>query len=85
MELTQAMIDEDWVVAVHSQTDTCDFMTPDDLGRFDALLGLPCQPLEYFAKLGDIELYEQAWRETIASLDLVEAREDEEFWRGGAW
>lgn len=85
MELTQAMIDEDWVVAVHSQTDTCDFMTPDDLGRFDALLGLPCQPLEYFAKLGDIELYIIAWKETMETVELVEARDDDLYHARGDW
>lgn len=97
MQLTQQLLENDWNVAMHEQSDTCDFTTADEMGKIDALLGMPCQPLEYFCKLGDVELYIIAWKDTNAALpplpvDVVSELEayqddvaDRSFWAQGGW
>lgn len=94
MQLTQQILDGDWIVTANAR-DECDFTTADEMGRIDALLGMPCNPLEYFAKLSDVELYIIAWKDTTATLplthvdyageleDLQEDMTDRHFWAGG--
>lgn len=92
MQLTQALLEDSWTVTAN-ESDICDLTTPDEMGRIDALLGMPCEPTNYFCKLGDVEMYIIAWREVMDALpalhvdiagelaDLQEGMEEEAYLR----
>jgi hypothetical protein len=87
-------LDEDWIVAITEEINAMpetlsDVVEPELMGRYDAEMGAPCQPLRYYAKLGEIEAYIIGWKETTAILDELEDLRDgmeNEEWirRGGA-
>lgn len=65
------LLDEDWLVVIQAEIDAqpdtlADIVEPQLLGRFDAEMGMPCDPTKYYARLGDIEQYIWGYNDTVA-------------------
>lgn len=80
------LLDEEWIVAIEeiiaSQPETlADVVEPHTLGYYAAAMGQPCEPLDHYGKLGDIEMYILGWREATGLLDeRGDAIEDDHDW-----
>lgn len=88
--LINALLDDSWIVAVQDEIDAlpdtlADVATPYTVGCDDAAAGRPCEPLQHYARLGDIEQYIIGFKEETARLDeRGDAIEDDADWiRGG--
>lgn len=89
MELTQAMLEETWKVVIVEEMDAladspADFAEPAYVGWLDAQMGMPCHPLEYYARLGDIAEYERGWQEAQLEIETgINAAAELEAYRDG--
>ena len=75
------LLDETWIVAINeiieSQPETlADVVDPYVLGQYHAEMGEECDPTKYYAKLGQIEEYIIAWKDTKAAMLLAEEYAD---------
>lgn len=81
------VLDEDWFVVIQEQIDAApdtlaDTLEPYVMGCYEAEMGLPCEPLTHYAKLGDIEQYIIGWKEIDALLNAGSASGDDAYGRG---
>lgn len=92
------VLDDRWIVAVVDRIDAlpstlADVADAETVGRDDAELGLPCQPLAHYIRLGDIEAYIVGWKDATATLhaelgeteDYEEDMLDREYHARGMW
>ena len=75
------LLDETWIIAIteiiESQPETlADTVDPELLGMFDCEMGNPCEPLKYFAKIGEVELYIHGYQDAVAAMALAEEYAD---------
>lgn len=68
------LLAEQWLRGIQQemdamQYDEADFATPETVGRLDAELGLPCNPTEYYIKLGQIESYIIGFKDATAEME----------------
>jgi hypothetical protein len=74
--LVNALLDEEWLVTVNAQADAlpdtlADWALPYDIGAMDAEDGKEADPLQYYARLGDIEQYLIGYKETKGELPTL--------------
>lgn len=102
----QHLLDPDWIIAVQEALETYPtsvslVVEPSVMGQYCAEQGMPCDPLAHgYTKLGDVELYCLAYRDTAAlwaemvddanehlqdTLDYEQDILDREFWRRGEY
>lgn len=94
MVTLQPFLDEQWRVAIEAQIEAlpetlADVADPYTVGVEDAEHGRPCEPNRHYAKLGEIAMYEDGWRDATeainAALDLREDMDDREWHARGMW
>jgi hypothetical protein len=92
MNTKQYLLEEEWIVAVQDAIDSqpehiSEVIEPELMGRYDAEMGTPCDPLKYYIRLGDVEAYIIGHKEASAILseleDLRDGRDEMDFVRGG--
>lgn len=77
----QYLLDDDWIVAIQAEIDEqpetlADIVEPELVGRFDAEQRNPCEPLRYFAKLGDIEQYVNGYKASTLLMEQLDAERE---------
>ncbi len=94
----QHLLDEEWIIVINEEIAArpetlAEVVEPELLGRFEAEMGLPCEPMKYYMKLGDIEAYIVGWKDTQAVLaerladteDYEQDIMDRDWWSRGQW